>query len=75
MEHPDPWAKVLVHLDCLGQEGKALGNVLPTIGVAVCAKPSLFVKRTNEPIGTVVTSGLYPPPGPSGVGPLGSLVR
>jgi allophanate hydrolase subunit 1 len=40
-------------------KGYAAGNVggFPGIAVAVCAKPSLFVKRRESPTASIVTSG------------------
>ena len=41
--------------------GEPLGKeVAPGIRVAVCAKPSLFLKRIVLPTGTVNVSGKYP---------------
>ncbi len=45
----------------LAVNGDPEGNdVAPGIAVAVCANPSLFIKRIEVPTGTVTASGEYP---------------
>ena len=45
------------------------------MSVAVCAKPSVFIKRMLLPTATVVVAGEYPPPVPAAVCEGGFCVR